>query len=109
VWLQEVFGWLGVLLSATGAVVSGLRLDRSRWAWLLLAGFLAEATVSAFYRLLALAIKSEAMGVSSVGAASLIASTIGLAGRLAIVCGVSGALADTGRSSRQGPKGETAG
>jgi hypothetical protein len=105
-WLQEMFAWVGVLLSAGGAVVSGLNLGRSRWAGLLLGGFLAEATVLAFYRVMAVAIRSEAIGVSSAGAAFLIASIIGLAGRAAIVRGVAGVLSEVGGLAPRGPRAE---
>ena len=105
-WLQEMFGWLGVLLSATGAVLSALNLGRSRWAGLLLGGFFAEATVSAFYRVIALAIRMEAIEVSSVGAAYFIASLIGLAGRAAIVRGIAGVLSEVADSSPRVPREE---
>ena len=48
--LQEIPGWLSVLVAAGGAVVSGLSLGRSRWAMLLLGGFSAEAVALAFSR-----------------------------------------------------------
>jgi hypothetical protein len=95
-WLNEAFGWLGVLLSFAGAAVSALSLGRSRWAWWLLGGFLTEATVSAFYRVVGIAMRSAAIEASSVGAAFLLASLVGLAGRAAIVRGVAGVLSDVG-------------
>ena len=107
-WLQEAFGWLGVLLTFTGAVVSGLNLGRSRWAWWFLGGFLAEATVSAFYRVMGLAMRSHAIEVASVGAAYALASLIGLAGRVAIVRGVAGVLSEAGARSPAAPQGEPA-
>ena len=92
--LQEIPGWLSVLVAIGGALVSGLNLDRSRWATFLLVGFLAEATALAFSRVAVFGIRSGAWNASSFAAAFVATSILGLAGRGSVVAGVAGLLSE---------------
>jgi hypothetical protein len=92
--LQEIPGWLSVLVAAGGAVVSGLSLGRSRWAMLLLGGFSAEAVALAFSRVALLGIRSGVWQPSNLGVAFAATSFLGLAGRVLVVAGVAGVLAE---------------
>ena len=97
--LQDMPGWLNVLLAATGAVVSGLNLARSRWAPVLLGGFLAETIASLFFRAATLGLRSGALQASRVGVAFFVASVLGLIGQGAVVAGLAGIFSDL-RTSR---------
>lgn len=85
--LQSMLAWLGLLVSATGVVVTALYLRRSRWTWLLLAGFIAETVVSLFYRVAPAILRYDGMQPFY-----LLMSLVGLAGRAAIVAGVAAVL-----------------
>lgn len=85
----EMFGWLNVLVSAAGAVVSATYVVRSRWAVLLLMGFGTEMTLSLFYRL------REVSGLfrsTSWESVYLVVSLLALVGHAAVVIGLAGLL-----------------
>ena len=92
--LQQVFSWLNVLVAASGAIVCGMKVGRSRWAGLLTGAFVAEATILAFYPLAALLVRSGGLKVSSLGAAYLLVSIASVAARIAVVAGVGGVLSE---------------
>lgn len=92
--LTEIPAWLSVLVALAGAVVSGLSLGRSRWATVLLGGFVAEATALAFSRVTVLAMRNGVVGPSGVGIAFAAASLLALAGRGTVVAGIAGVLTE---------------
>ena len=97
--MQEMLAWFYVLVAAAGAVVSAMSLGRSRWSGLLLGGFVAETTVSLFYRVASVVMRSVSVGASSLGAAYFLASLVGLAARACVVGGLAGVLSEVPRSS----------
>jgi hypothetical protein len=100
--LQEIPAWLSVLVSASGAVVSGLSLGRSRWAPILLGGFVAETFALLFFRAASLGLRSGSLQASGVGVAFLVASLLGLIGRGTVVAGIAGMFSDLGRTPPAG-------
>ena len=95
--LQDIPGWLGLLVAASGAVVSGLNLARSRWAAILLGGFLAETIAAVFFRAATLGLRSGALQPSRVGVAFFVASVLGLIGQGTIVAALAGIFSDLRR------------
>lgn len=91
---QEIPAWLGVLVAVSGAVVSGMNLARSRWAPILLGGFVAETLASLFFRAASLGLRSGALQTSGVGVAFLVANLLGLIGRGTVVAGLAGMFAE---------------
>jgi hypothetical protein len=98
--VQDLPGWLGVLMAAVGALVSGLNLGRSRWAAALLGGFVAELIALVFFRVAALGIRSGALQASSVGVAFFVASLLGLMGRGTVIAGLAGMFSELGSMSK---------
>jgi hypothetical protein len=96
--LQEIPAWLSFFVAATGAVVSGLNLGRSRWAPILLGGFVAETIASLFFRAASLGLRSGALQTSGIGVAFLVANLLGLIGQGTIVAGLAGMFSDLRRS-----------
>ena len=92
--LQDIPGWLSVFVAASGAVVSGLNLARSRWAPVLLGGFLAETIAAVFFRAATLGLRSGALQASKVGVAFFVASVLGLIGQGTVVAGLAGIFSD---------------
>jgi hypothetical protein len=92
--LQEIPAWLGVLVAVGGAVVSGLNLGRSRWAPILLGGFVAEVIASLFFRAASLGLRSGSLQASGIGVAFLVANLLGLIGQGSIVAGLAGMFSD---------------
>ena len=92
--LQEIPAWLSLLVAVGGAVVCGMNLARSRWAPILLGGFVAEVIASLFFRAASLGLRSGAAQTSVVGVAFLVASLLGLIGRGSVVAGLAGIFAD---------------
>jgi hypothetical protein len=94
--LQEAVGWLHPLVALAGVVVCAVNLHRSRWMWILVAGFGLEAAVSAAYRAFALLMGRGVLSYSSMGALFFLMSLLGLAAAAAIVGGLAAVLADPG-------------
>ena len=86
----DLFGWLNLLVALGGAAVSTLALGRSRWAMVLLGGFVGEASVSLLYRIQGL---FGTIGSGSLESVYLVTTSVSLAARIAIVVGVRGLLA----------------
>jgi hypothetical protein len=103
--LQDIPGWLSLLVAASGAVVSGLNIARSRWAAILLGGFLAETIAAAFFRAATFGLRSGALQASRVGAAFFVASLLALIGQGTIVAGLAGMFADLRTNSSSVGKG----
>jgi hypothetical protein len=97
--LQEIPAWLSLLVAVGGAVISGLNLGRSRWAPILLGGFVAEVIASLFFRAASLGLRSGSLQAAGVGMAFLVASALGLIGRGAVVAGLGGMFADLRRNA----------
>ena len=97
--LQEIPAWLSLLVAVGGAVVSGMNLGRSRWAPILLGGFVAEVIASLFFRAATLGLRSGALQTSGVGVAFLVGNLLGLIGRGAVVAGLAGMFSDLRRGS----------
>ena len=100
--LQEIPAWLSVLVSASGAVVSGLNLERSRWAPILLGGFVAETIALLFFRAASFALRSGSLHASGAGVVFLVALLLGLIGRGTVVAGIAGMFSDLGRTPAAG-------
>ena len=96
--LQEIPAWLGLFVAIGGAVVCLLNLGRSRWAMLLLAGFVAETITLAFTRVVLIAMRSGALDPSSIGIAFFGSSLLGLIGSTLVVVGLAGVFSDLRRS-----------
>ena len=92
--LQDMPGWLSLLVAVSGVVVSALNLARSRWAPVLLGGFLADTIASIVFRAAALGLRSGALEASKVGPAFFVASLLGLIGQGTIVAGLAGMFSD---------------
>jgi hypothetical protein len=98
--LQQLVWWVIILVNVGGAVVSGMALEHSRWAGLLLVGFLGEALVPAFYRVLPIVLHGT--GTPELRLIYFLGSLITLAAHLAVVGGVGGVLSGLG-----GPRGSS--
>src|SRR3954464_6472601 len=96
--LREGVGWLSLLPTMAGCVVSALYLGRSRWAPVLLAGFGVQTLILLFYRL-AVFLMSHGQVSVDMQAVFALASVIGLLASAAIVAGVAGLLAETTRKA----------
>ena len=105
--LQDMPGWLSLLVAVSGVVVSALNLARSRWAPVLLGGFLADTIASIFFRAAALGLRSGALEASKVGPAFFVASLLGLIGQGTIVAGLAGMFSDLRTGSLGVGKGQT--
>lgn len=92
--MQEMVGWLYVLVAASGAVLCGMSLARSRWAMLLTGAFATEALIQAFTRLAVVLVRNSGLAASSLGAVFLLASLVSLVARGAVVAGVAGVLSE---------------
>jgi hypothetical protein len=105
--LTELPAWLSVLVGVAGIVISAMSIGRTRWATVLLGGFVAETLAMAFSRLALLGVRQGLTTTTTLGAAFFLASLIGLAGRAAVIAGVAGLLADLrARPQQQHSSGE---
>src|SRR5262249_47105148 len=105
--LTEIPAWLSVLTGVAGVVVSAMNIGRTRWATVLLVGFLAETLSMAFSRLALVVVRQRLTTVATLGAAFFLASLIGLAGRVAVVAGVTGLLSELRTRAQQQRSSET--
>lgn len=101
--MQQIFAWINVLVAVGGAVISAMNLRRSRWAGLLLGGFVVETAVLMFYSLAALAIRNHLIAAAHLGAEYLMASVVGIVARASVVVGLAGVLSELSGSSKSLP------
>ena len=92
--LRDMVGWLSVLPTLAGLIVSALNLGRSRCVGLLVGGFGVETLVSIFYRIATLMIGRGSMSTTSIGLTFTLASLVGLLANAAIVGGIAGLLSE---------------
>jgi hypothetical protein len=95
--LMGLVSWLGVVVSLAGAGVSAFAIGRTRWALVLLAGFVGEAATGAFYRIMPQVLSYA--GTSDWMGPYFLAALVGLAAHAAVVAGVAGALYDRSRAA----------
>jgi hypothetical protein len=91
--LQDIPAWLNILVAASGALVSALNLKRSRWAMVLLGGFVVEivALLSSLAAMVGLRNGAAREGIGLVfGAAAL----LGIVGKASVVGGLAGVLSE---------------
>ena len=88
--MMELLGWLGVLVSIAGAVACAFAIGRTRWALVLLGGFVGEAVTGLFYRIVPRLFGFVGSGNWQVP--YLFGSLLGLAAHAAVVAGVAGLL-----------------
>ncbi|MET0551680.1 MAG: hypothetical protein ABW221_01490 [Vicinamibacteria bacterium] len=95
--MMELVGWLGVLVSIAGAVVCAFAIGRTRWALVLLGGFLGEAVTGLFYRIV-----PRVFGIVGSGnwqVPYLFGGLLGLLAHAAVVAGVAGLLYERSRNA----------
>jgi hypothetical protein len=102
--LYEAMGWLAILPSLAGVVVSAVCLRTSWWSGVLLSGFLLQTALSASYRVASM-FMSGGIPESSGGVWIWFVATsvLALLANAAIVCGVAGLLREVGRGRRERP------
>jgi hypothetical protein len=92
--LREAVGWLPVLLSLAAVIVCAFGMGRSRWAWLLLGGFVLETAVLGFYRASSFAMSRGVMDPARLRDVFLMFSVVGALARAIIIGGIAGVLFD---------------
>jgi len=92
--VREALGWLHVLVGLAGVAVCAIHVSRSRWLWVLLGGFAAEAAVSACYRLVTLVLGRGLLVSTHLEGVFLATSFMGLAAWATIVAGLAGLLTE---------------
>jgi hypothetical protein len=94
--LMELMGWMGVLVSIAGVVVTAFSIGRTRWALVLLGGFAGQAVTGVFYRIVPRLFGFVGSGNWQVP--YLFGSLLGLAAHVAVVAGVAGLLYERSRT-----------
>jgi hypothetical protein len=104
---REIVAWLYLLPGLAAVLVCAAHLGKSRWAGVLLGGFLLQTVLSVLYRVATFA-TGGGVPVSSrgIGAALLVASILGLVANTAIVGGIAGLFLEVRRSSGRDGHGE---
>jgi hypothetical protein len=95
--LMGLVGVLGILVSVAGAVACGFAIGRTRWALVLMGGFIGEAVTGIFYRIMPTVFSYTGGGSWQVP--YLLGSLLGLAAHAAVVAGVAGLLFETKRGA----------
>jgi hypothetical protein len=99
--VEELVGWLHIVLEMTAIVVCLFHVRRSVWARVLTGGFLLQLAVSLFYRVASYMTSWIVTNASGVSVLYLLASTLGLLSTVVIVVGLAGLLAQlAGMSAR---------
>jgi hypothetical protein len=94
--LMELVSWVGVLVSLAGAAVSAFAIGRTRWALVLLGGFVGEAVTGVFYRIVPRLFGF--VGSGNWQLPYLLGGVLGLAAHAAVVGGVAGLLYERSRA-----------
>jgi hypothetical protein len=95
--LMGLVGVLGILVSVAGAVACAFAIGRTRWALVLMGGFVGEAVTGIFYRVVPALVSYTSGG--SWQLPYLLGSLLGLAAHAAVVAGVAGLLFEGKRSA----------
>ncbi len=104
VWVVSgLIGWLSVLPSVAGTIVSLVYFNRSRWGLMLLAGFSLQAASSIVERAAVLFMgRVIPAAATNMGLVLAVCGGLLLIANSAIVCGIAGLLYDLGSRERPG-------